>query len=81
MARLKWPRFGLSLLMLGALRGHSETATGQPDCTAAASKPRPDCAIDASLPRVAEPSLALAEVYEPGTDLTAYLVRSRPRIT
>ena len=77
MAHPQWPRFGLSLLMLGALRGQAETATGQPDGTAEAFKPRPDCAIEASMSCVAEPSLALAEVYEPGADLADYLVSEK----
>lgn len=72
-----WPRFGLSLLMLGALRGNADTTTEQSDCLAKTSTPQPGCVVDASSSRTQEPALMLAEVYEPGIDLTAYLVSEK----
>jgi len=72
-----WPRFGLSLLMLGALRGNADAAAAQPDCVDNGPAALGECSVDAALSRVLEPALTLAEVYKPGTDLAAYLVSEK----
>ena len=72
-----WPRFGLSLLMLGALRGNADAAAAPPDCVDNGRAARDACSVDAALSRAPEPALTLAELYEPGTDLAAYLVSEK----
>jgi len=77
MAPSHWPRFGLSLLILSTLRGHSAAAAAQPDCVENGRLIKGECSVDAALSRVPEPALTLAEVYEPDIDLAAYLVSEK----
>ncbi|MGB5736610.1 MAG: DNA ligase [Thiohalocapsa sp.] len=77
MACLRWPRLSLSLLVLGTLRANADAATDQSNCLAEVPGHAPDCATDAVPSRASEPALALADQYEPGTDLKQYLVSEK----
>lgn len=77
MARSIRSRFGLSLLVLGSLPGQAVATASGSDCNQAVDADSVDCATDPAIWRVAEPALALAEVYEPGIDLGDYLVSEK----
>ncbi|MGB5833173.1 MAG: DNA ligase [Thiohalocapsa sp.] len=77
MTRLYGRRFGLSLLLLGALRGHAAAPIDSPDCDADAAEGNSDCEGQISPWRVAQPSLQLATVYEPGDAVAEFLVSEK----
>lgn len=69
-------RLGLSLLLLGMLRGHAGASTEGAIAAGDVSASTPAPASASTSPQVL-PGLALGEVYRPGIDLDAYLISEK----
>ena len=77
MTRTWLRRIGPTLLALGFLRGTSADAEGASNCRESKVLEGGGCAAAQAGSLAAKPALSLAEVYEPGIDLTKYLVSEK----